>query len=63
MYGETDFFWRKNADNLIKDGILREATVFTVPAAGHHPYIDNPTDTANYMIDNFLKFESQSKNA
>ena len=42
MYGEKDFFDRKYADELAKDGTLKESTVYTVTGSGHHPYIDNP---------------------
>ena len=57
LYGETDFFWRSCADELVTDGTLKQAKVFTVPASGHHPYIDNPEVVVKLTLDNFLKNE------
>ena len=57
LYGEKDFFVRENADILIKEGTLKNARVFSVPASGHHPYIDNPSDTSKFFISTFLEFE------
>jgi len=50
LYGEADFFKREFADTLVAEGTLAKAKVFTVPAAGHHPYIDNPEASVQLML-------------
>ena len=51
---------RENADALVKEGTLKHARVFSVPGSGHHPYIDNPSDTSNFLISSFLEFEENA---
>ena len=43
---------RDTADNLIEAGVLKEGSkVFTVQDAGHQLYFDNPTKTAELIVE------------
>ena len=42
LYGEKDFFSRKTADELVKEGTLKDTKVYTAKGAGHQLYFDNP---------------------
>ena len=57
LFGESDFFKRGPADELIEKGVLRNSTVFDIPGAGHHPYIDNPDASVNFIISNIISCE------
>jgi hypothetical protein len=56
-YGEKDFFKRKYADDLFKEGVLKTGSVNTVFGCGHHLYFDDPENTLKYTLDSFFKIE------
>lgn len=57
LFGEKDFFWRSSADTLLSEGTTPHAKVFSVPNSGHHPYIDNPSESARLALSNFFANE------
>jgi pimeloyl-ACP methyl ester carboxylesterase len=56
-YGDSDFFKREHADELVNDGTLVDCKVFTVSNSGHHLYFDNPEETLLNLLSEFFRHE------